>query len=105
VSTQHSAADVMAPASVNADPHGDLLRDLVDRPRILDRDVAHHHTSVRRILAALDAAGPTEAGDCIHSLFWRMILAEQRAARFARELAARGPTTDVAQALAASVAP
>jgi hypothetical protein len=92
-------------AASEEDPARGLLTDLVSRPRILDRDDAHHHTTLRRVLATLDSAGPNEAGDCIHSLLWRLILAEQRAARFARDLRARGPVQDTVLAMAASVAP
>lgn len=60
--------------------------DKQNRPRILDRDDACEASEVARVLASLDALGPSEAGDVIHSLLWRAALAENRAQRFAQEL-------------------
>lgn len=64
----------------------DMLANLNERPRILDRDEAHHLTTVHRVLAELDVKGPSEAGDVIHSLLWRCAIVDGRARRFANEL-------------------
>ena len=70
-------------------PEKQLLRDLQDRLRLLDRDVACEASTVRRVLAELDAKGPSEAGDVIHSLLWLSLLNAERANRFAKELCAQ----------------
>lgn len=73
-----------------------LLVDVQDRTRQLDRDVALHHTVVRRVLAELDAQGPSEAGDVIHSLLWHSVLLNKRADRFAQEIMASKAATSPA---------
>ena len=72
-----------------AEKYNDILRDNTGRACLLGRDVAHHPKTIRRVLEELDSTGPTEAGDVIHSLVWRLVLEERRAARFADELMSR----------------
>lgn len=67
----------------------ELLTEIKERTRIIDRDVAHHPDTVRRVLSGLDAAGPSEAGDVIHSLLWRCAILEDRSRRFGKALSQR----------------
>lgn len=78
-----------APPDAGERPDSELLNALQDRPRMLGRDEAHHPATVQRVLGALDASGPSEAGDVIHSLLWRCAILDNRAQRFAKELMAR----------------
>jgi hypothetical protein len=80
-----AAIDLYGPLEA-FDPYNALLRDYEHRSRLLGRDVAHHPRTIRRVLDALDASGPTEAGDVIQSLVWRLVLAKLRADRFVKEL-------------------
>lgn len=57
----------------------DLLKEWQDRFRILGRDAAIHPYVLRRVMAALDKAGPSEAGDCIQSLVFEAGLLRERA--------------------------
>lgn len=61
-------------------PENKLLARLERRPRLLDRHEAAHPMTVERVLAALDAVGPSEAGDVIHSLLWKKVQADHLAA-------------------------
>jgi len=65
---------------------GNLLTEIVNRPRILDRDSALEPDVIRTVLAALDAEGPSQVGDVLHSLLWRAQLLDNRAKRFGQEL-------------------
>lgn len=68
-------------------PYNEILRENEQRRRLLGRDVAHHPVTIRRVLAEHRRAnGLSEAGDVIQSLVWRLVLADQRAARFSDEL-------------------
>ena len=67
-------------------PYNAILRENEHRQRLLGCDEAHHPATIRRVLAELDANGPSEAGDVVQSLVWWVVLADQRAARFVDEL-------------------
>ena len=69
-------------------PYNALLREWRGRVRTTGRDVASHPQTLRRVMAALDAGGPSEAGDCIQSLVFELEIARNRAQRFADELMA-----------------
>lgn len=71
---------------VRESPYNALLREWQRRPRTMGRDVASHPITIRRIMETLDANGPSEAGDCIHSLVFELQIAMNRAQRFADEL-------------------
>lgn len=70
-------------------PHSALLREWQHRERTMGRDVAHHPQTLRRVMADLDALGPSESGDCIQSLVFELEIARNRAKRFADELISR----------------
>lgn len=66
--------------------HNQLLHEWQDRPRLLGRDTGHHPQTLRRVVAELDAGGPSEAADCIQSLVFELEIVRNRANRFAEEL-------------------
>ena len=57
-----------------------LLGRLEKRARILGKYVAAHPMTVERVLAELDATGPSEAGDVIQSLLWEKVQADHLSA-------------------------
>lgn len=66
--------------SVVDGPYNKLLGDLARRKMILRRHESSHPVTIARVMAALDADGPSEAGDVIHGLLYAMVNAEHRAA-------------------------
>lgn len=66
--------------SVVDGPYNKLLGDLLRREMILRRHESSHPVTIARVIAALDANGPSEAGDVIHGLLYAMVNAEHRAA-------------------------
>lgn len=65
-----------------------LLLDWRGRQRVLAAGEAAWPMHLRRIVAALDASGPSEAADCIHSLVFELTLARQIAVDVGRAAAA-----------------
>jgi len=61
-------------------PENKLLARLETRERLLNRHEAAHPATVERVLAALDAVGPSESGDVIHSLLWKKVQSDHLAA-------------------------
>lgn len=68
-------------------PRNKLLGKLTERSRLLGKYEAAHPATVERVLAALDAVGPSEAGDVIQSLLWELVTTEQLAAQLSEMLA------------------
>ena len=63
-----------------------LVNQLQNRVRLIGRDEALELSKVEDALAALDALGPSEIGDIVHSLLWRTTLLEDRASRYEIQL-------------------
>jgi hypothetical protein len=64
-----------------------LLAQLEKRSRLLNRHEAAHPMTVERVLAALDAIGPSEAGDVIQSLLWAKVKSDHLAAALSDQMA------------------
>ena len=65
--------------------YNDVLRDFSNRERTVGRDRAAHPGFVAKVLADLDAVGPSVAGDVIQSLVFSLQVAMNRAEMFAEE--------------------
>lgn len=70
-----------------------LLGRLIGRKRLLGKYEAAYPVTVERVLAALDVIAPSEAGDVIHSLLWRMVTADHLSASLSDMLSERDEHT------------
>lgn len=67
-------------------PENQLLARVKVRVRLLNSHEAAHPVTVERVLAALDAVGPSEAGDVIQSLLWKKVQSDHLAASLSDEI-------------------
>lgn len=75
-------------------PYDALLAEWAPRQRVTGKYVASHPVTLREVMRQLDELGPTKTGDCIQSLVFELVIARNRAKRFAEELAkADAPST------------
>lgn len=81
------AVEIVDGAQLDSEsPYNALLREWQHRQRTIGRDVGHHPRTLLRVMGALDAIGPSEAGDCIQSLVFELQIQKNRVQRLADEL-------------------